>query len=428
MQRKGIMAMEAIAFQGKEFFTDLTAAVQAVMDMPSDWQPSKLRLEKFYDSKEMLNICEVVKRHTNITLEYLGAQSNSGPAIGSPILAKNHVFHNNKLKNRLLDVATLEPTDLVAAMKEGLLSGTVDMTNNKVTGVFSKLTSVLLIPAYWFYLNKEHTNRLSADEIAAVILHEVGHTFTNMELLDRTYSTNQVLAGISRALTSTDAQVKEVVFSTASSIEKLTPEQTLALKACTNEKEATVILLSAAVLNSRSSLGNSVYDSVSCEQLADQYATRCGAGKALILALDKANLGGTRRARTIYSGLSILAFLVASFGLGFFTLLLFSSNNYGYIETYDNYATRIRRVKHELIEQLKNTNLLLEQKQVLIEEIAMIDKLEKLGDDNLSWLDTFSYFTNSSFRSRHNFQELQKDLEKLANNNLFVKAAQFSTL
>lgn len=428
MSRKGLLALEAIAFQDKAFFTDLTAAVQAVMDMPSNWQPSKLRLEQFYASKEMLNICTVVKKHTNIALEYVGAGSNAGPAIGTSVLTKNHIFHNYRMKNRLLNVETLQPPDLAAAMKEGMLAGTVDMANNKVTGIFSELNNCLLIPAYWFYLSKSNPVYLNADEIAAVLLHEVGHAFTNLEFLGRSFSTNQVLAGVSRALSSNDARIKEVVFSTASSLEKLTPEQTAALKACENEKEAAVILLSAAVLNSRSSLGDSVYDSVSCEQLADQYAARCGAAKALIFALDKTNLGGLRKARSTYDALVILTFVVSTFGLGFLALLMFSSNNYGYVATYDNYASRIRRVKHELIEQLKDTELSREQKQTIVEEIAMVDKLEKLGNDNLSWMDTFSYFTNPVFRSRHNFQELQKELEKLAHNNLFVKAAQLSTL
>ena len=435
--RKGIMALEAIHFQGDSFFKELTEAVAAVglMEMPLK---NVAGLTAFYESKEMLEIIKVIERYTKISLFYKKDYYNTGPACIVPLFNKNHIIFNTSDRKTAGDELERDAKSLLIHLNKPMLAGSVDLRNNTISGDYCEMEFILALPVNLFFGACD----LKADEYAAIILHEVGHIFTTFEFISRTLTTNQVLAATSAALRTKDPEIISAVFTSAEKIMGMTKEQAIAFNTAKDDKSVAVILLASAIDKSISELGKSVYDSVSCEQLADQYAARCGAGKSLVIGLDKIIPLGYKNPRlsgydaTLYVmwAISMYVFPVLS------VLLILSLVSYvgrsivdGLFASkedavYDDFPSRLKRVKDQLIQRLKDPALNSIEKEQLIKDIAEIEAITSKSHTDLLFFEKIAYLLKPSYRNAHKYEILQKELETLSNNSLFIQAAKLSTL
>jgi hypothetical protein len=429
--RKGIMALESIAFQGPAFFEELTSSIETVRGFGND-----LEINEYYTSKPVVEILKVIKRNTNITFIMLDA-GRHGAFVMPPTLSAQNVLFTQVQKSRAKqDIGENESMDVHAIMNEmsvSVISGEVSLKKAFVSGAYEKMKLILCLKRSILFSDDIFTAR----ELAAIILHEVGHAFTYMEFIGRTVSTNQVLAGMVRAMDgTTPAEKRTLVFARGSKLLRMTQEQQAAMLNSKNAKEVAWVVLDNAIQTSVSELGASVYDVTSCEYLADEFATRHGAGRDLVTGLDKLyNHPNFEKVTAQYFYTEAISFaIMAVMGLfigavtfgTFWLALIFIPDKNGV--TVDSKKSRFLRIKYQNTQRLKDKTISAEEKKTLIESNATISLVCSYHDDNLNFLEKAAYYLRPSYRNAHKFELLQKDLEYLASSSLFDSAAKLSLL
>ena len=425
--RQGIMAMESIAFQGNALFEELTAAADSLRGFGNT-----LEDRAYWNTPEVMAISQAIFKHTGIAFMLLDGEG-PGLSIMAPALGHNSVLWSQEVKDRAerymhVDLAS-DARFLMDCMQTPLITGQVDLRKGRVSGAYSKLTLIMLVPRSILAGDSPFT----PEEVAALILHETGHGYTSMEFISRSVSTNQVLAGLVRSLDNTvPATTRRMVYAKGAHLLRMTEEQQLALYNAKNKAELTLVVVDAAIKESVSELGRSVYDSVSAEYLSDEFATRCGAGRALVTAMDKYN-------RTKWSPLKessswmidclsivgVVAGNVLTLGAPWLTLVFMQDKQ---SNAYDKDKHRFLRIKMQNIQRLKDTSISQLEKRTLIESNETIDTVCQFCDDNLTFIEKAAYYLRPSYRAAHKFELLQKDLEKIGFSDLFTHAAKLSTL
>lgn len=374
-------------------------------------------LSERYITHELLeksNLTKIIKKHTNITIRVnILDERNSSPfdfSIEYVILTGNHIL--------LLRWAK-EDIDLNPFLKKvERINGTVDIKRGRVGGDFGDLVHFLNIP------KMAAMTSWTAGMMAAVILHEIGHVFTMFECLKRTLTTNFVLEEARRQLINVDQRDDRVAI-----VGKLaaTPglNNSLDLSALADAKtplDQYVVVQAATINASRSDLGINIYDVRASEQLADQYAIRCGYGKELAKALHDidVNYGGSSVGPVAMNTMIILMeILVSVQTLGLiFMIMPFIADDYKR-DVYDTPRRRLEVIRNDLIASLKYGDVKKDKVSQLIQAIQQIEvdiKNTSEYREMFSWY--MSLFAGANLRAIN----IQKTLEDLSNSRLNVSA------
>ena len=422
-------ATESIDFQGTDFFDDL---VEEINRLRGDKKGNRKGL---YSRGAEGGLIKIVEKRTKLKLAKL---SGGPPAVYTPHIHGNHVFLNQEFETWAESYfkdysASSDSDELFKKYKTNKVEGWVDLKRGQVGGCFCDMNYRMLMPA-----NMIEGNEYTAEEVAAIMLHEIGHLFTFVEFASRTATTNQALSLISRQLSkSTDYSKNKIVIAKFAQDIGFTGEEAERLGACKNDEEVSIVFTQAKIETCKRQLGASIYDVSSCEYLADQFATRHGAGVHLTTGLDKLHKSAwssistsDRIALTILTGVYLVGvgFYVYTFPIFMLTAIfgLFVVGPSKENDIYDNPFARMRRIKQQIIERLKDKDVENDEKDMLLEHISVIDRVMKDydGQDGLRWWQTFAYIFRPGYRGAHNMEMLQKDLESMAGNDLFAAAAQ----
>lgn len=433
MIKKGIgkYIEETIDFQDGGFFKELTGCIDTIRN--NEENSKKLNDRDFYNSADIKLLVSCIKKYTNITCTF---EDNGYLAAVMPLLIKNNdILLENDIKDivgKFLTLDTLEK-DLIDFSKNvgTKLKGTVNLKTSRVGGIFSELVSKYSLRRKFIFNNK-----FTPSEIAAILIHETGHVFTHYEYINRVNTTNQVLSAMTKAI---DAGVRsgarEIIFTNIFTKNNVDSETIKAVNNAKTVEEITVIAMGQMAEASKSELGLNIYDYVSCEQLADQFAARHGCSKDMVIAMDK--LAGDMGGVSVGSRYSEVCFIAALAALSIsvplsitvttplLALMLLSRDNK---EKYDKGFTRILRLKQDNTDRLKNKDLSNEDKLFFTNANKNIDLIVTSYNESKSMLDTMAYYLRPSFRKVMDYEKLQKDLERFASNSLFDKAAKLSTL
>lgn len=353
----------------------------------------------------------------------------ASPYVNIDILNPNHVFLTEK-DSKLSNKYTKEIIQQIKAFKK---QNIVDVKNAKLYGDISEIRQTIM-------MNKLLKTLLSVEEETAVFLHEVGHIFTYSEQMTKMTSTNLVmLAASNLALSVKTPDEKKIIFKTYVDELELHPDTFNGLEKCKTTQETCLVYILNQSKISKSSTGSSLYDKVSSEQSADQFVSRLHAGRHLVTALDKIN--------TIYFGKRsfipsaakdiMVVFSMAELFiiLGYFTFHMpFILPIAGYIvyrafkffddsqlsTSYDTIKVRLKRIRQDLLTILKDSQEIDEEKKMIIDKIEQMDKIINKYSDNLTpYMDVM----NKIFRIKdYTAYQIQRDLEDLAFNDLFIKA------
>ena len=441
------VSAEAIAFQGNAFYDALTQAI------------SDLRVAIRASTKDAFALPEgkaveaVIRKFTNLSVTFYPDKASALEiGIFAPPVSNGHIFDKARGEGELFaKFRDSNLKELLKKHKSGFVKASVDIRENRVDGFFSEIPFRLAIVRHVFQLEL-FTDR----EIAAIVLHEIGHAFTLCEYLNRTVMTNQVLADIASNLKAKNPEAVTFVIVNAAKEMHLTARQKDALLTSKNPEDYVVCAYAIADEQSRSELGFSVYETTSMEQLADQYSARCGAGRELVLALSKLHrLYGYESARfsTARMGFQLFGQLVlcASLGIfasaGAFVAILLSISAAALLsalhvwtakdeqlQTYDNEVTRFERIRHQFVQQLKNPDIPDVLRDELLANLAEIQSevQEAVKRNVIDYTHDLSHYVallfSGVYRKRFNMEQLQKQLESLASNNLFVQAAKLKAL
>lgn len=442
-------ALEAIDFQkDTALFDNLTVALGRLKGVS---HPG--------DREEILKEIElIIQRRTGLrTRFFLDPRPYINAMATITAFTKDHPLMSDSYRERLKNFSIHDLTE------EKVMDAWVDLKNSRVGGYFAKVITKITI------FEGLLGDRFIPEEVAAVTLHELGHVFTFFEMSSKMAITNVVLQETANVFSGTNDRIIRKRF-LVDMEEKLghTFEDKDALSD-TQSPEAAVAVVSAAAMDwVRSELGYRYYDNRLSEFMADQFATRHGAGRHLVTALDKMNqarrkpdneymsTAATMRSNLIafvtamieiqmknkffflpmpsYVGLSLNPFFILG-GLVSNIMLRLAyvvyqnwgekgANRY----TYDDTRARYVAMRRELVSALKDPVF---DKEYVKEQLLSIQRIDEI----LNSLNKIGNLTNKAadflydyFNGSYKELKFQRQYEALANNELFVRAAQLKNL
>lgn len=433
------LGLEAISFQREGLlFKELSIQFNGMLAAADDGKIEEARanIEKITQARTGLNV--------NFSFEKDGMYN---AYVIPPMITEEHALFGSIYRRALR--GGLERYNF-----EKLLEGTVDLEQGKITGSFTEVPiKIVMVGPYL------KSKLFAGEEMAAIYLHECGHAFGYFEFLGRTVISNLAMAETSRIWSETsDPKLRIQVLQ---EIEKgagvsFDDKQALAL---TQEQEAITIVAAKTMARIRSAMGSKFYDDRVFEFVSDQFVSRQGGGRALVTGLDKLNrsvpmpmrsaeyqtTAGVVMLNLISLGKLLWTISMGSKGTGRavqFTLkkvlteygkgLIFSTlfklilGDGG--TQYDSPKARYEAVYRDMLTQLKTRNLPAGYVRNLLQELADI---RATTDALQSMPDVFKLgerFLWDTLTGRGKQVAFQQQFEKLANNELFVKAAQFNTL
>lgn len=322
----------------------------------------------------------------------------------------------------------------------GKLKAMVDLKNYRVSGDFSKIPVKLFIsPMFIYHRDLGMTN----ENLAAAVLHEVGHMFTFFVASVYTFTTVMPMLGMANRIMKTNT-TEELTYV----LEKWNDEPTtltkVDVKELTDKKKETIAtaIVSNYVRDSKSIAKHSEYDYINSEYLADKFAARFGAGAHVVSMLDKVYTYVGARSKSTLTGFIFIEILLAAFGavyvlpsiiageilcsilagVGFIIVL----NTLGISNvsdgTYDTEVNRYKRIREDLISMLKDKKIDRAIGDRIRLDIKRIDNILKTYNDYKS---VFGYVMDFIIPSRRRINvqsEFYRQLESLGNNDLFVQA------
>lgn len=424
-----IPAFEVIDFQSGAFGRDLENALGEMVQT----QVSGKKLS------------DIIKHHTNLNVT-ITTNTDNIACVYIPTFHNNHIFFNNAYREYYRAYA--EEKGHVSSFRKlnnEMKKHTVSMKDSRVTGLFAEMEVDIHFDFDFFKKYK-----FSPAQMAAIIMHEVGHLFTIYELMAHKTTQNTVLAALCDTIKTDLPDQREFIFKEAESALSLNAGD---LKEVYNSKDASVIstvVIQKSSLALTSQTGLQGYDLVSCEQMADQFVSRHGYGRHVIEALDLLhskfgmketkdnyyrNLIGDTFSLSCHFGATILSIAVGMTGWGFFfglTLLLnfIFSGAANEDHTYDTTMIRFKRVRDDMVASLKNPKAKYSSQEIKI-ITKDIEDMDGLLDTLKDYTPLMARLKNFLFKKHRDFKDsmdFQHELEDFAANSLFVKAAQLRNM
>lgn len=329
-------------------------------------------------------------------------------------------------------------------------TGTFDPATGKIGGIYSKIESPIWMS--WHFIK----NNLSPEEAAAVLMHEVGHCSLAFQFMFRTYRASQLLAALHHVRTGRDTSItyEEAITLMGKDLTD-NPQEFQSLLTLKDDKAVSQIVYT----RSWAQLGNDFNDKSvtgpNFEALSDNYAIRWGLGAHLATGLytlmGDASLGATSRTgATVTYIVNTLApvlygaSVMASIGMGTGVGMLIGAALAAVIATYasgrgdgplgihqsnvyDTPLVRMERIREGILQQLKVFKLEPELRRVLLDELKIIESFTKNRKEVGSLFADIAKLFPSNWKAEVAF-ELERNLERLTQNDLFVDAHQIEAL
>lgn len=415
---------------------------------------------------------DLIKKYTNISvfflLEYTGGINEIfGMEVelnkhSTARLLPYHIGQQEALLSKHLNTETNTIDNPNAFMKDLKKDkdfiGSIDLKTGKVSGIFAKNENVIHIGVgMWLddtYQYPEH--------MAAAILHEVGHIFTGYEYIAETRTFNHVLRGIvDTTISDMDFKNKVTLIREFSSLCKWNrPIDAVKVAGMASPNAVGMYLTAEMTITHESETDTREYDTNTIEALADQYAVRMGAGKYLmegllrsyaLLGIDVVKQGRSQNRATLTADiiqvlsaitvagstagmimtggfLNIAYMCIGYLGFGFGSTISRNNSAGGFLSTYDQPLTRLERIRNDLVTLLKDPD---QDSKVIQETIDTIGNFEHLFKDRVlrdgvvnHYLSLISNMFNSAVLKRDRQENIIRELEKLASNDLFIRSAE----
>lgn len=414
-------SFESLAFQSDKMHEQLTEAI------------TEIRKNGKYNTESLTeaNIPGIVKNFTGmlITFDVLAYDTHAA-YIRLPQVDRNHPFIAAWYRESPF------PDDLgahlIAAMG-GKIEGGIDSRTGRVTGIYTKIRGDVFM-GMGLLKDKD----FSDSEIAAIIGHEVGHLWTYFKYLGTMVYSAHVMSGVAKSMVG--LQTYQQRFDTLVEAEKV-----LGVDLAAKEKIAAMpnghirslyaqsVMISTFAVKSRSETGFNIYEMRSCEQLADQFVVRFNGGKDLAIALDKLYRKYWSRSAmnsatyTFFECIKLIMFLalLVAAPVGIIVYVMLSNPTR---KIYDDPEARIRLIKQQMIEELKDKDLDKGRREQVLDNIAAVESIENNLDDKRTLLELFWTVIMPSGRSALRQEEAAKEIEALLSNQLYVNAAKFKQL
>lgn len=420
MRQRLKVSLESIAMQSGQFFEQLTENVEF------------LRNDGRYttDTIKESGIMETIRLQTGLSVDLtVRKDGGMGAYVTLPNVDRNHPFIKSDFRQFMNNDVGLS----ALSFKDVAPKGTVNTATGKVSGWFSEVRCQMTL-TYDLLTAKIMTSA----EIAAVILHELGHLFTYFLHLGNTVVSNLVVSLAARQIVgAADYGERTYVLKEAERTLGIEIPNKEALAKITSDKEAGAIqtvMLTSLVEKARFETGFNFYELRSCEQIADQFAVKHGAGVALASGLDKIvrDYGhSSYRNRMLHVLLEIgkLLLFIAGLWLGAVVpLVLYVIYTNPLAKDYDDPQKRIEFIISTLTQEIKERKLPEERRKQLVEDIEIAKSIAAKADDKRTLYQIFWQYCRSDGSTAVKQEKLAKAIEEFSSNALFLSASKFALL
>lgn len=385
---------------------------------------------------DMDPIADLIKKEVAMQIRMLGSKADSYDAftIVPDLDANNPITQDMWRWERNSEVGIRKINQAKTAVR-----GTVDLESGRLGGVFTQLQVDICMGFGWF--NKKQI--CTAEELAAITLHEVGHPFTYFELVSEVVTTNIVLSALAQDWLMADRTKRTKLLDAVSANSQLEidPRTRDQLASIEDTDGVIGILCTGEFFKPRSMFDTDGNDFSGWEAASDQFAIRHGAGTALGTALVKLHQYSPEsyrktRINSILADISSLFCLggggiggVMTVALAYIKLAAISlagkviaaTNNTP--DIYDSPRKRVERVIVQTRGHLREKDLPKDQVRRTLE---VMEELEKSISDLSKGNSLFEGLVNTVFRSRGreiDIRRRQEIIESLGNNELYAVSA-----
>lgn len=438
LKRPISLSLEMIEFQNDDFGQRLEAIIaEIIRGIGNGTFPHNADLEGH----------ALIRKLESTIFSRLGIKTNLDV---SNILAATMPFYVNK-KHIFLDPHWRD-MDISISDQQKVINklqgkkGSVNTATAKVSGFFSEYEHVV-------YMNFHDLIKfnLTEAEITAILLHELGHDFTTLEYSNRLNSLNQIFANVALRLTSDKKKDQlEYIYKELKTVDAEVSEQDVDDIVNGNRIIAGVKMIKTLFNSVDTQMRESTYDKTASEQMADNFANRFGYGRHLVSALDKIsdrfyNPEKSRLASILtwifelnrLLGMIIVAGSLAAYPIHacmalfilYVTLRTSAEDCRDY--TYDELKFRYKRVRQDMVEQIKAIADKGGNKKQLQEMLDSIYYIDSIIEKTYIYKSVFRLIGNAIFAGGRKADRAIKEqqlMEELATNDLFLEAAHFKIM
>lgn len=421
------------------FFEDLTKAIQTLQDYKFEFdvlgmspaerslgQGSNLTKED-YRVIESTGINEIIAKRLGldevVTTVSRGVGMNA--CVIPPFLDDNNVVMTSSGTARETARSVGSMKARIAELNRKYVVG-VDIKNARITGDAKKEPLQMFIG-----LELLHHKEATAEIVAAIVCHEIGHYMTYLLYLGKTLMLSVALENVLHAFNDQipDKQRVEII-DVALEQADLDPKHHEAVRKFKSGEVVVTYIAEQARMSPINITGSVYYDQRSYEALSDQFATRLGGGPALIkgMAFFERYIRLSRRQyyinllwRLLVMGLPIAMLLIFQVLIAALVGLVFSLVFSKPFDIYDPMSARVQRIRRDIINRLKDRNLSKAESQMYSENLRLINEhIEYIGKDG-SFIEKIHTMVNSSWRSGKRNEKAMQELEQITNNEIYAR-------
>jgi len=441
------IAMEFLAFQeGDKIGVQMEEQVSKILNRLKD-EP-KIKDIDLPDTPEGKALTKLIFDRFGIKVDFICDEHLA--AIIPFYSNRNHIFLHEMLRG---DITKRDQQKILNQSQTQ--KGVVNREKVYVSGIFSEYEHEL-------YMNFRQLAaiNLTAPEIVAVLLHELGHAFNACEYSDRMETNNQVLADVFREMTqSNDKRDMVYIYRELKKVNKDVTEAEVDTIVNGNRVIAGYTWFKVIIGSVQGQLSNQTYSKTSFEAGSDMFANRFGYGRQIVSALDKLNkssfwTSGSHTQIWLSYFLQTMSFVLTALMIhnrlamgGFF--LAFGLTGFGVITlthalwmifilvmairasgedvrdfSYDEIKVRYGRIRNDLIEFLKRAKLSTDRTREVVDSIKDIDAVIHTSAEAKNLYTVLANVIFPGARAGANSVAEQQLLEKLTSSDLFLHSAE----
>lgn len=416
------LGLESIAFQNGDFNRELIDIITKARAGAKDKQ-AKEQVAK--------DIALCTAKHTNIsvTVEFIDQFNNA--CIFPALLAREGVHYSSGMADMMKNYY-----DHVTKLGRGRkMDGMVNAATSKIGGEFASISLKSYYDTNFIFSNRQ----FSAAGAAAVILHETGHAFTFFEYLADTVMINLHLQEAYQSLmeATSDGEVRMIVERTRKTLKLNDPaDWSKDITKTTDSGTVIHILAAEAVLMRNKTDNKMIYTQDVAEEMAEIFCVRHGGSEGLIdvrryfannFQMSEANFGVMSSAVIAVIGalsLPVLGPIGAAIVAVGLSGMVVGNAAAASLPEFTKFSQTIGKVRNQMVERLKQANLPPDVVRECLRNIDLaITAMKETPDDKMPALVIFWDFFRSGKRSVREWREYTDKLERMATNDLFVRAS-----
>lgn len=410
-------ANEAIDFKGRGLFKALSQVI------------FRLKMDGTYDTESILasGFTDTVRDYTgmDVRLNIIPNDSLSYAAARIPTFDINHPF----LKTLEISNTRITANDSLQLLRKlsTRLKGGIDKKQGRVSGFYSEMTLDIEVTTGMFKMPT-----IMEEHIAGVLCHELGHLFTYFEFLGTIGFGSMVIGATAKRVMELEGSKERKDIITFGNellgVDSFSEDDLDKLAA--DPSQTHVVMLRNYVSQPYLSSDTLPYDYRNIEQLADMFAVKHGAGKAIASYIEitgRANYDKTSLSTSmfIFTGVVSGAYRVLqAFGGPAHAVAALCLSAPG-IKLYDDPEARIRYIRQYLASEI-NAEATGADKEGVSRDIEAIDSILDNVTDRRRLLTVFWESIPGKHNSRRKQEIAAKQLESMIYNDLTYQAEQLT--